>query len=67
MARVGKITIFIDEAKNGHTLTVSCVGRKGDHALSEVNTRATYNYVNAGTSAHSYVEATLAEVIAALP
>lgn len=67
MARIGKITIFIDEARNGHTLTVSCVGRKGDHALSDVNTKLVYNYVNAGTSAHSYVEATLAEVSAGIP
>lgn len=67
MSRIGKIVIFIDEQKNGHTLTVSCSGRKGDHALSEVNTRLDYNYVNAGTSAHSYVEATLAEVQIGLP
>ena len=66
MARVGKITIFIDEARNGHTLTVSCVGRKGDHALSAVNTKLTYNYVNPGTSALAYVDATLAEVQAGL-
>jgi len=66
MARVGKITIFIDEARNGHTLTVSCAGRKGDNALSDVNTRLVYNYVNAGTSALDYVKATLTEVNAGL-
>jgi hypothetical protein len=66
MARIGKVTVFIDEARNGHTLTVSGTGRKGDHALSAINAKLNYNYVNPGTSADAYVIATLNEVIAAL-
>lgn len=66
MARIGKITVFVDETRAGHVLTVRTVGKKGPLLLNDQNMVLTFNYVNAGTTSAKYWDATLNEVVAAI-
>jgi len=66
MARVGKITIMVDESRNGHALTIRTIGKKGTVLLNVLNEKKQYPYVNSAATAQSYWIATLNEVIAQL-
>lgn len=62
MARIGKITLFIDESRNGHTVTVAGTGKKGEFPLNGLNHQYSFPYVNAATSLNAYAKETLTEI-----
>ena len=66
MAKIGKITIYVEESRSGHVLHVRTTGRKGTLSLNTVSLDPTYDYVNPGTTAPLYWKATLNEVVALL-
>lgn len=66
MARIGKITVTVDESLHGHTLTVKTVGKKGKTLLNVFNLHQVYDYQNSASTAAAYWSATLTETIALL-
>jgi len=66
MAKIGKITCYVEESRNGHIVRVRTTGSKGSLLLNTVNLDETYTYVNPGTTANAYWKAIMDQVSALL-
>lgn len=54
MARIGKLTIFVEEQRYGHIIRVRTTGKKGTLVLGTVTFDQQYNYVNMAANAPAY-------------
>lgn len=54
MARIGKLTMYVDESRHGHILHVRTTGRKGSLSLNTVSFDEVYAFVNPAATAMSY-------------
>lgn len=43
MARIGKMTIYVDTTQNGQKISVRSVGARGTTLLNTINTTTAYN------------------------
>lgn len=54
MAKIGKLTMYVEESRTGHILRVRTTGRKGALSLNTVTFDHVYDYVNPSPTAMVY-------------
>lgn len=54
MARVGKLTIYVDQGMNSQTLSVRTTGKVGSISLNTVSTDQSYPYKTSSATAKDF-------------
>jgi hypothetical protein len=54
MARIGKLTLYVEEQRYGHIIRVRTTGKKGTMVLGGVTFDQQYNYVNPTVTAAGF-------------